>query len=174
MFGFANRRAGRDNHRLDGAATGPVRPVLAVRRSCKADLVLPRLRVTGKKALLEELSQIAAPIAQMDHRILLTALQDRERIGCTGIGQGVALPHARFAAISRPVSAFARLASPIEYEAVDGRRVDLIYLLMSPETASDKHLTILARAARVLRDQAARLELRLAEDESAIRNIFAR
>lgn len=138
------------------------------------NLVLPRLRVGNKKKLLEELSRIAAPIAQLDRRALLGALLDREKIGCTGIGQGVALPHARFATIANPVAVFARLTSPIEYDAVDGRRVDLVYLLLGPAIASDELLKMLASAARMMRDQTARLDLRQAEDEKAIRNIFIR
>lgn len=142
-------------------------------RSCMVDLVLPRVRVSGKKALLEELARIAAPLAQLDRAKLLAALQDRERMGCTGIGQGVALPHARFPAIGKPVTIFARLAFPIEFEAVDGRRVDLVYLLLGPETASDEHLKTLASAARLLREPTARQALRHAADEAAIRAILS-
>jgi PTS system nitrogen regulatory IIA component len=105
--------------------------------------------------------------------VVLAALKERERIGCTGIGQGVALPHARFAAVQKPVSIFARLASPIEYEAIDGRRVDLIYLLLGPEIPSDEHLKALACAARLLREPTARQELRYAADEGAISAILA-
>lgn len=137
------------------------------------DLVLPRMRVGNKKALLEELARIAAPLAQLDRARVLSALQERERIGCTGIGQGVALPHARLPAITDPITVFARLAAPIDYDAVDGRRVDLVYLLLGPEIASDEHLKILASAARLLRDPNARQELRHATDEAGIRAILA-
>lgn len=136
------------------------------------DLVLPRLRVSNKKTLLVELSRIAAPLARLDKGQLLASLQNRERIGCTGIGQGVALPHARFSSISKPLTIFARLTSPIDYEAVDGRRVDLVYLLLGPEIASDEHLRILACAARLLRDQTNRQALRLASNESDIREVL--
>jgi PTS system nitrogen regulatory IIA component len=142
-------------------------------RSCMVDLVLPRLRVSSKNALLEELARIAAPLARLDRVKLLAALQNRERMGCTGIGQGVALPHARFPAIGKPVTIFARLASPIEFEAVDGRRVDLVYLLLGPEMASDEHLKTLACAARLLREPTARQALRHAADETAIRAILS-
>lgn len=127
------------------------------------------MRAGNKKTLLEELARIAAPLAGLDRAKLLAALQDRERMGCTGIGYGVALPHARFAAIGKPVTIFARLTSPIEFEAVDGRRVDLIYLLLGPETASEEHLKTLACAARILRDPTARQYLRHAADEADIR-----
>ena len=137
------------------------------------DLILSRLRVNNKKALLEELARIAAPLAQLDRTQLLTALQERERMGCTGIGQGVALPHARFRGIEKPVTVFARLASPIEFDAIDGRRVDLVYLLLGPEMASDEHLKTLACAARVLRDPTARQELRHAADENVIRVVLS-
>jgi nitrogen PTS system EIIA component len=138
------------------------------------DLVLPRMRVGNKKALLEELSRAGAPLAHLDRTQVLSALQERERIGCTGIGQGVALPHARFAAVTSPITIFARLAAPIEYEAVDGRRVDLVYLLLGPEAASDEHLKVLACAARLFRDANARQELRRAVDEDGIRAILSR
>jgi nitrogen PTS system EIIA component len=138
------------------------------------DLVLPRMRVSNKKMLLEELARIAAPVAQLDRVQVLSALQERERIGCTGIGQGVALPHARFAAIANPITVFARLAAPIAYEAVDDRRVDLVYLLLGPEAASDAHLKVLACAARLFRDPNARQELRQAPDEAGLRAILSR
>ena len=137
------------------------------------DLVVARMRVPNKKALLEELARISAPLANLDHKVVLAALKERERIGCTGIGQGVALPHARFAAVQKPVSIFVRLTAPIEYEAIDQRRVDLIYLLLGPEIASDEHLKALACAARLLRDPTARQELRHAADEAAISAILA-
>ena len=142
-------------------------------RSCMVDLILPRLRAGNKKALLDELARVAAPLAQLDRAIVLSALQERERIGCTGIGQGVALPHARFPTIGKPVTVFARLAAPIEYEAVDGRRVDLVYLLLGPETASDEHLKTRACAARLFRDPTARQELRHAPDEAGLRAILS-
>ena len=137
------------------------------------DLVVARMRVPNKKSLLEELARISAPVVNLDRTVVLAALKERERIGCTGIGQGVALPHARFAEVQKPVSIFARLASPIEYEAIDGRRVDLVYLLLGPEIASDEHLKALACAARLLRDPTARQELRYAADEAAISAILA-
>jgi PTS system nitrogen regulatory IIA component len=132
------------------------------------------MRVSNKKALLEDLARIAAPLSGLDPLELLSALQERERIGCTGIGQGVALPHARFGSIQKPITVFARLATPIEYDAIDGRRVDLVYLLLGPSIANDEHLKALASAARLLRDPTRRQELRHAPDQIAIRNIFSR
>ncbi len=137
------------------------------------DLVVAQMRVTNKKSLLEELARISAPLANLDRTSVLAALKERERIGCTGIGQGVALPHARFAELQKPVTNFARLSSPIEYDAVDQKRVDLIYLLLGPEIASDEHLKALACAARLLRDPTARQELRHATDEEAISIVLA-
>lgn len=137
------------------------------------DLVVARMRVTNKKSLLDELARISAPLANLDRSSVLAALKERERIGCTGIGQGVALPHARFAELRRPVTVFARLSAPIEYEAIDEKRVDLVYLLLGPEIASDEHLKALACAARLLRDPTVRQNLRHAADEEAISNILA-
>ena len=138
------------------------------------DLVLPRMRVGNKKTFLEDLARIATPLSGLEPAILLSALQERERIGCTGIGHGVALPHARFGSIEKPVTVFARLVAPIEYDAIDGRKVDLVYLLLGPEIANDDHLKALACAARVLRDPTARHELRYAADQSSIQDIFSK
>jgi len=138
------------------------------------DLVLPRMRVGTKKALLEDLARIAAPLSGLDPAELLSGLRERERIGCTGIGYGVALPHARFGSIEKPITVFARLAAPIEYDAIDGRKVDLVYLLLGPEIANDDHLKALACAARVLRDPTARQELRYAADQGSIRDVFSK
>lgn len=137
------------------------------------DLIVAQMRVGNKKTLLEELARISAPLAKLERTVVLAALKERERIGCTGIGQGVALPHARFSELQKPVAIFSRLASPIEYEAIDARRVDLIYLILAPEIASDEHLKALAGAARLLRDPTARHELRHAVDENAIRAVLA-
>jgi len=137
------------------------------------DLVLPRMRVGNKKTLLEDLARLAAPLSGLDPAKLLLALQERERIGCTGIGHGVALPHARFGSIEKPVTVFARLVVPIEYGAIDGRKVDLVYLLLGPEIANDEHLKTLASAARLLRSPTARQELRRAANGSSIRDIFS-
>ena len=174
LLGFTDRGTDFANNRPADPYPQSTPPVQAAHRYFMVNLILPRLRVGNKKMLLEELSRIAAPMVQLDRRALLGVLLDREKIGCTGIGQGVALPHARFAAMSKPVAVFARLTSPIEYEAVDGRRVDLVYLLLGPKIANDELLKMLACAARTLRDQTARLELRQAEDEKAIRNILIR
>jgi PTS system nitrogen regulatory IIA component len=129
--------------------------------------------VGSKKALLSELAKTATSHLHLDSAALLEALQERERIGCTGIGHGVALPHARLAVIEKPFTIFARLAAPIEYDAVDDRRVDLVYLLLGREVASEDHLCILAHAARTLRNPTTRLALREAKDEEAIRKIFS-
>ena len=138
------------------------------------DLVVPQMRVTNTKILLEELARISAPLANLQRSDVLVALKERERIGCTGIGHGVALPHARFAGLQKPVTVFVRLAAPIEYEAIDARRVDLVYLLLGPEIATNEHLKALACAARLLRNPTARHELRHAPDEAAISAILAR
>ena len=143
-------------------------------RQCMIDLVLPRMLVRNKKGLLEDLARVAGPLSGLDPAEIVTALHERERIGCTGIGHGVALPHARIAKIEKPITVFARLGTPIEYDAIDGKKIDLVYQLLGPEIASDQHLKALAFAARVLRDQTARHELRHAPDQSSIRDIFSR
>ncbi len=177
LLGFLGRRglascssSSCDESQLTAARDGQ----LNLQRPRMVDLVVARMRVTNKKSLLEELARIAAPLAKLDRSSVFTALKERERIGCTGIGQGVALPHARFAELQRPVTVFARLSAPIEYEAIDGKRVDLVYLLLGPEIANDEHLKALACAARLLRDATVRQDLRHAADEEAIGAILAR
>lgn len=176
LLGFPGRR-GLANASSNGSDKNPLaaprKDQFNPQRSRMVDLVVSRMRVTNKKSLLEELARISAPLANLDRTAVLAALKERERIGCTGIGQGVALPHARFAELQKPVTIFARLSSPIEYDAVDEKRVDLIYLLLGPEIANDEHLKALACAARLLRDPTARQALRHAADEEAISAIFA-
>jgi PTS system nitrogen regulatory IIA component len=176
LLNFSGRRgltsvksSSSDESQLAAARDGQ----LNLQRPRMVDLVVAQMRVPNKKLLLEELARLSAPLANLDRSSVLAALKERERIGCTGIGQGAALPHARFAELQRPVTVFARLSAPIEYEAIDEKRVDLIYLLLGPEIASDEHLKALACAARLLRDPTVRQDLRHAANEEAISAILA-
>ncbi len=137
-----------------------------------ANLILDRLRVENKNTLLRKLALEAAPLVKIEPPLLLSLFQSREKIGCTGFGHGVALPHARLPLLEKPVSIFARLASPVDYGAVDGRRVDLVYLLLGPPIANEAHLCAIAAAARMLRDPDARQALRHAGDEQEIETIL--
>ncbi len=122
----------------------------------------------SKRQLLKELSQRAAAIFGLDQQRLLEALMERERLGTTGIGHGIAIPHARLKEVDRPVGLFARLSQPVDFEALDDRPSDLIFLLLAPESADAESLKALARISRLLRDPSLRERLRRAQDRDTI------
>lgn len=116
------------------------------------DAVLPALKASSKKHALQELAHHAAEMTGLDSREIFDALLEREKLGTTGVGQGVAIPHGKFAALDRIWAVFARLDHPIDFEALDERPVDLIVLLLAPADAGAEHLKALARVSRLLRD----------------------
>ena len=115
--------------------------------------VIPALKANSKKQALIEISEKAATLSGLDSREVLDALIQRERLGSTGIGGGIAIPHGKLAKCGRIFGVFARLEKPIDFEALDDAPVDLMFLLIAPENAGADHLNALSRAARVLRDQ---------------------
>ncbi len=117
-----------------------------------ARAVLPHLKAQNKKQLLQELAQAMGSIVAVDHRIIFETLLTREKLGSTGLGQGIAIPHGRLPNIKRVYGLFARLATPVAYDSVDGEPVDLIFVLLSPDQAGADHLTALARISRLLRE----------------------
>jgi PTS system nitrogen regulatory IIA component len=114
--------------------------------------VIPQLRVTGKKQALQEIAKRAAAITGCGERQIYEVLADRERLGSTGIGRGVAVPHGKLPELNRLFGVFARLDRPIPFEAVDDQPVDLIFVLLTPAARSE-HLTALAMVSRRLRDR---------------------
>ena len=123
-----------------------------------SDLLTPaavttRLKAANKKQALQDLAKRAAPLMGIDERTLFETLIERERLGSTGIGNGVAVPHGRLPGLSAPRGFFARLEKAVDFEAVDNRPVDLIFLLVTPEGASGDHLKALALVSRLLRDR---------------------
>jgi len=132
------------------------------------EAVLASLKASGKKALLAELASRAAAVFKLDERRLFDRLLERERLGSTGIGGGIAIPHARMASLAKPVGLFARLAHPIDFDAIDERPVDVVFLLAAPEGAGADHLKALARVSRVLRDRALVDKLRATENAEAL------
>ena len=137
-----------------------------------AQAVLPALKARNKKQVLQELAARAAEDCGRSEREIFETLLQRERLGSTGIGRGVAIPHGKLAKLDRLVGLFARLERPIEFEALDGEPVDLIFLLLAPEGAGADHLKALARIARLLRDENIAEQLRAARDESALRALL--
>lgn len=130
--------------------------------------VIPHLRGTSKKQVLQEVARRAADRTGEDERNLLELLIQRERLGSTGVGGGVAIPHARIATLDRIYGLFARLERPIDFEAIDNEPVDLVFVLLTPTNAGADHLKALARVSRVLRDQSTCQKLRGATSADAI------
>ena len=130
--------------------------------------VIPALKVTSKKQAIQELAAKAARLTGQNERVILETLLQREKLGSTGVGNGIAIPHGKLAKIDKLFGLFARLDRPIEFEALDGQPIDLIFLLLAPEGAGADHLKALARVARLLRDGDVARKLRESRDAQAI------
>lgn len=133
-----------------------------------APAVLPALKAKNKKEALQELAAKATECSGRSEREIFETLLQRERLGSTAIGHGVAIPHGKLPKLDRLVGLFARLEKPIEFDALDGEPVDLIFLLLAPESAGADHLKALARVARLLRDEKMGEKLRAARDADAL------
>lgn len=132
------------------------------------EAVLASVKTSGKKALLAELASRAAGLYALDERRLFDRLVEREALGSTGVGGGIAIPHGRVATIASPCGLFARLAQPVAFDAIDERPVDVVFLLMAPEGAGADHLKALARVSRLLRDRSLVDKLRATESAEAL------
>jgi PTS system nitrogen regulatory IIA component len=132
------------------------------------DAVLACVKASGKKALLAELAGKAANLFKLDERRLFDRLLERERLGSTGIGGGIAIPHGRMATLAKPMGLFARLGHPVDFDSIDERPVDTVFLLVAPEGAGADHLKALARVSRLLRDRALVEKLRATESADAL------
>ncbi len=130
--------------------------------------VLANAKAQNKKQLLLELSQALAARTAIDHRIIFETLMTREKLGSTGIGQGIAIPHGKVPTLSRVHGLFARLAAPIEFDSVDGQPVDLVFVLLAPEHAGADHLKALAKISRLLRDPAVVAKLRGTDEAESL------
>jgi len=116
--------------------------------------VLSSLRATSKKQALQELARRAAELTGLHERTIFDVLLERERLGTTGVGRGIAIPHGKLPDLGRLYGVFAVLDQPVDFEAVDDQPVDLLFLLLAPESAGADHLKALARISRLLRDSA--------------------
>lgn len=135
--------------------------------------VLPALKVNGKKQALQELAAKAAELTGGNERSILDVLIQREKLGSTAVGNGIAIPHGKLANLPKLFGIFARLGRPIDFEALDGQPVDLICLLLAPEGAGADHLKALARIARLLRGPDVAKTLRDAPDGEAMYAILS-
>jgi PTS system nitrogen regulatory IIA component len=134
--------------------------------------VFPSLKVKNKKQALQELANKAAALTGLDDRSIYDTLLQRERLGSTGVGQGLAIPHGRVAELPHILTVFAKLEDPIDFEALDSEPVDLIFLLLAPEHAGADHLKALARISRLLREPASIKRLRASQDRAALYSVL--
>lgn len=130
--------------------------------------VVPALKVNNKKQAIQELADHAARLTGLNERAILEVLQQRERLGSTAVGSGVAIPHGKLPKLGRLFGLFARLDKPIDFEALDDQKVDLVFLLLAPEGAGADHLKALAKIARLLRDPEIARKLRESPDADSL------
>jgi PTS system nitrogen regulatory IIA component len=135
--------------------------------------IIPALKVNSKKQTLQELAARAAELSGQNERTIFEILIQREKLGSTGVGNGIAIPHGKLPKLTKLFGLFARLDRPIDFESLDGQPVDLVFLLLAPEGAGADHLKALARVARLLRDQDVARKLRDSRDAEAIYSVLA-
>lgn len=134
----------------------------------KQEAIIPALKANSKKQLLQELAARAEAVTGIPEREIFDVVLQRERLGSTGVGNGIAIPHGKLAKLDHIAGVFARLQQPVNFEALDDQPVDLAFLLLAPEGAGADHLKALSRVARLLRDPELTRKLRASDSESAI------
>lgn len=132
------------------------------------DMVFADFKASSKKQVLQTLSRRWAAEKGVDERLAFEKLLERERLGSTGVGKGVAIPHARIAGLQNITGAFARLSTPVDFDSVDDAPVDLVFMLFAPEDAGADHLKALARISRLLRDTTICDKFRQTGDNAAL------
>src|SRR6202521_5355595 len=138
------------------------------------EAILPALKVNSKKQALQELAARATGLTGQNERAIFEVLLQREKLGSTAVGNGVAIPHGKLPKLERLFGLFARLDRPIDFEALDSQPVDLIFLLLAPEPAGADHLKALARVARLMRTPDTAKMLRESRDAEAIYAVLTR
>ena len=139
----------------------------------QAPAVMPALKANSKKQVLQLLAERAAAITGIPEREIFDTILQRERLGSTGVGNGIAIPHGKLPGVKQITGVFARLENPVDFEALDDQPVDLVFLLLAPEGAGADHLKALSRIARVLRDADTVAKIRGARDAAAIHTLLA-
>ena len=147
---------------------------MALTELLTADAILPSLRCPTKKALLTEMCEAAGQVSGLPARETLDAVLQRERLGSTGVGNGIAIPHGKLLSCTQIFGVFARLERPVDFDAMDGAPVDLAFMLIAPEAAGADHLKALARVARLLRDPQITARLRASRDATALFAVLSR
>jgi PTS system nitrogen regulatory IIA component len=132
------------------------------------EAIIPSLKANSKKQVLQAIAEKAAAMTGVEEKDIFDTLVKREKLGSTGVGGGIAIPHGKLAKLDRIFGLFARLPKPIDFEALDETPVDLIFLLLAPETAGADHLKALARIARLFREPGVVQKLRASSDDAAL------
>jgi nitrogen PTS system EIIA component len=132
------------------------------------DAVLSHLKAASKKQVLQEMARKAASLTRLPERRIFETLTEREKLGSTGMGQGIAIPHGRVPGIEKMTGLFAQLDHPVDFDSMDDQPVDLVFLLLAPEGAGADHLKALARVSRLLRNQAVCEKLRAASQSATL------
>lgn len=135
--------------------------------------IMPAVKANSKKQLLQLMAEKAAAVVGLTEREVFDTILQRERLGSTGVGNGIAIPHGKLAGVNKISGVFARLESPVDFEALDDQPVDLVFLLIAPEGAGADHLKALSRIARVLRDGETVQKIRGSSDAAAIYTFLA-
>ncbi len=135
--------------------------------------IMPALKANSKKQLLQLMSERASAISGIPERDIFDTILQREKLGSTGVGNGIAIPHGKLAGVKSITGVFARLESPVDFEALDDQPVDLVFLLLAPEGAGADHLKALSRIARVLRDADTVAKIRGTRDAAAIHALLS-
>ena len=135
--------------------------------------VLPDLAASSKKRLFEQFGLLFENQHRIGKGLVFDSLFARERLGSTGLGQGVAIPHGRMKGLKEALGAFARLAQPVPFDAPDGRPVNLVFALLVPEHATEKHLEILSELAQMFSDRALRVAMASAPDAAALHQLIS-
>ncbi|MEF8718403.1 MAG: PTS IIA-like nitrogen regulatory protein PtsN [Candidatus Accumulibacter necessarius] len=138
-----------------------------------ADNVVADLQVSSKKRLFEQVGLLLEDPERLGRSQVFDALFSREKLGSTGLGLGVAIPHGRIKGLKQVVGAFVRLAAPVNFDAPDGQPVNLVFVLLVPEVATEQHLQLLSDLAQMFSERAVREKLAAAPDAAAIRATFA-
>ncbi|MHC5306234.1 PTS IIA-like nitrogen regulatory protein PtsN [Bartonella sp. LJL80] len=136
------------------------------------EAVIPALKANSKKQVLQILAEKAAAITGLNERTVFDTILQREKLGSTGVGNGIAIPHGKLNNIDHIVGVFARLENPVDFEALDDEPVDLVFLLLAPENAGADHLKALSRIARVLRDPDMVQKLRNTHEAQALHSFL--
>ncbi|MEM6732999.1 MAG: PTS sugar transporter subunit IIA [Myxococcota bacterium] len=137
------------------------------------ELVIPDLEAEDKASTLRELSvHLAAQVDEVAEPLVVSSLLERERLGSTGVGEGVAIPHTKVAGLKRLIAAFGRSSKGISFDAIDNQPVYLVFVLLVPENSAGVHLKALARVSRLLKDRAFRQSLLELDDRDALFDAF--